>query len=99
MELIKSELNNGRLKRVYSLKDEPVCAKEMSVKIKDNKILDVQITGGCEGNAQGLINMLIGADIDETIYRLSDIDCHNKGTSCPDCLAQILEEMKECYNG
>ncbi len=34
-------------------------------------------------------------DIDEAIKRLKGIPCGNKGTSCPDQLAEALENIKK----
>lgn len=94
MELVESEFNKGTLTRMYSLKNEKVCARRIMVQTHGNIIIKAKIFGGCEGNATGLTSMLIGTEIDDAIARLSGIDCHDKGTSCPDCLARILKEIR-----
>ena len=63
-----------------------VCSKMMIVDSEDNVIKNVQIIGGCQGNTQGLSKLLVGMEIG----RLEGIDCRERGTSCPDQLAQAL---------
>ena len=64
-----------------------VCSKMMIVDAEDNVITGVQIVGGCQGNTQGLSKLLVG------IQRLEGIDCRERGTSCPDQLAQALKKL------
>jgi len=47
------------------------------------------------GNTVGLTNLLVGMTIDEAIKRLKGIPCGLRNTSCPDQMAQGLEEIKE----
>lgn len=56
-------------------------------------IKNVQIIGGCQGNTQGLSRLLVGMEIGEAIRRLEGIDCRERGTSCPDQLAQALKQI------
>ncbi len=69
-----------------------VCSRKMIVEIEDNKIIDVKIIGGCNGNLQGISSLVKGMDVDEVIDRLEGINCGMKGTSCPDQLAKALIE-------
>ena len=69
-----------------------VCSRKMIVEIEDNKIIDVKIIGGCNGNLQGISSLVKGMDVDEVIDRLEGISCGMKGTSCPDQLAKALIE-------
>ena len=64
-----------------------VCSKMMIVDSEDNVIKNVQIIGGCQGNTQGLSRLLVGMEIGEAIRRLE------RGTSCPDQLAQALKQI------
>ena len=66
------------------------CSKFMQVVIDDNKIVDAEIIGGCNGNLQGIKNLIIGMNIDDVISRLEGIKCGPKDTSCPDQLAKCL---------
>ena len=70
-----------------------VCSKMMIVDAEDNIITSVQIVGGCQGNTQGLSKLLIGMAVPEAIQRLEGIDCRERGTSCPDQLAQALRKL------
>ena len=56
---------------------------------------DVQFVMGCHGNTQGVAKLVEGMDIHEVIKRLKGIDCNGRGTSCPDQLAQALEQYLE----
>lgn len=70
------------------------CSKLITVDVDDNTIIDVAFAGGCHGNTQGLSALLRGMDVDEAIRRLEGIDCHGKGTSCPDQLAKALQSLR-----
>lgn len=72
-----------------------VCSKLMIVDVEDGVISDVQIVGGCHGNGQGMCALLKGMQAKEVIKRLEGIDCHGRGTSCPDQMAQALKQCVE----
>ena len=76
-------------------KPSGVCAKEMSFDIIDNKIKNLNFVNGCPGNLIGLSKLIDGMDIDEVIEKLRGVDCRGKGTSCPDQLSKVLEELKK----
>ena len=71
-----------------------VCSRQYDIQYEDNKIVDIQIIGGCNGNLKGLRALLIGMDIDEAISRIDGIHCGSKPTSCPDQLANALKKAK-----
>ena len=54
--------------------------------------LDVEFTGGCNGNLQGIGRLVEGMDIHEAISRIEGIKCGYKATSCPDQLSLALKE-------
>ena len=60
-----------------------VCSKLMVIDAKEDVIENVQIVGGCHGNGQGMCALLKGIGI----------DCHGRGTSCPDQMAQALKQF------
>ncbi len=68
-----------------------VCSKLMNLKIKDNKILDMETVGGCSGNLKGIGSLVIGMDINEVIKRLQGLPCGSRPTSCPDQLSIALK--------
>ncbi len=71
-----------------------VCSKLMIIDAKEGVIEQVQIVGGCHGNTQGLSRLLVGMKVEEAIHRLEGIDCRERGTSCPDQMAQALKQFK-----
>lgn len=76
-----------------------VCSKLMSLKVKDNKILDMETVGGCSGNLKGIGSLVIGMDIDEVIRRLQGLPCGSRPTSCPDQLSVCLSLYKDAKAG
>lgn len=76
----------------YEYTPKGVCSRKMIIEIEDNKVIDIQIIGGCNGNLQGISSLVKGMDVDEVIKRLEGINCGFKGTSCPDQLAKALIE-------
>lgn len=71
------------------------CSRQIDIDLDGETIRDVQFTGGCHGNTQGIAALVRGMRIDEVIARLDGIDCHGKGTSCPDQLARALKKARE----
>ena len=70
-----------------------VCSKEIHIVLEDDVIVEVGFKKGCAGNTQGVSALLKGMKKDEAIRRLRGICCGRKSTSCPDQLAQALENM------
>ncbi len=81
--------------KVIQYQTSGTCCQLMQVAISDNKIVDVQFYGGCNGNLQGIRSLIIGMNIDDVIERLQGITCGPKPTSCPDQLAKCLIEFKQ----
>ncbi len=69
-----------------------VCSRKFIFEIEGDKIKDLKVIGGCNGNLKGVSSLLKGMDINEVITRLKDIHCGNKETSCPDQIARALED-------
>lgn len=72
-----------------------VCSRQIEAEVEDGMIRSVAFTGGCHGNTQGLSALVAGMPVRVVIDRLRGIDCKGKGTSCPDQLAQALEQALE----
>ncbi len=68
-----------------------VCSKQIDVEVKDGKIEDIRVLGGCNGNLKGICALLKGADAKDTVERLKGTDCGGRGTSCPDQIARAIE--------
>ena len=73
-----------------------VCCRQMLLDISDdNKIIQAEFFGGCNGNLQGIGKLIQGMDINEVISKLEGISCGGKGTSCPDQLTKGLKKYLE----
>lgn len=70
-----------------------VCSQAIEICIEDDIVKSVQFYGGCNGNTQGISQLVRGMKADEVIARLEGISCNGKGTSCPDQLARALRQM------
>lgn len=78
----------------FKYKTHGTCSKEISFDLDGNTVKNVHFLFGCMGNTQGVSRLVEGMDVDEAISRLKGIDCNGRGTSCPDQLAQALEQAK-----
>lgn len=78
---------------MYKHKCHGTCSSEIWVEAHEGVIDEVKIINGCRGNTQGVAALAKGMKVDECIARLKGIQCRGT-TSCPDQLAQALEEMK-----
>ena len=47
-----------------------VCCQQMYVDIEDNKVIEAAFLGGCNGNLQGIAELIKGMDIKEVIEKL-----------------------------
>lgn len=79
----------------YQYKTKGTCSTEMKVDLDGDVIRSVQITGGCNGNLQGICALVKGMNASDVIKRFSGIRCGSKSTSCPDQLAIALMQAKE----
>ena len=71
-----------------------VCSRLMEIEVEDNKIVSVDVTGGCDGNLKGISRLVKGMDVDEAIRRMQGIRCGGKPTSCPDQLSIALSQYR-----
>lgn len=79
----------------FEHKTKGTCSQRILFDVEDNKIMNVQFIGGCNGNLKGISSLVEGMDIDEVIARLEGTKCGIKNTSCPDQLATALKKAKE----
>ena len=68
------------------------CSRAMHIEVEDGVVKSLQVTGGCDGNLQGLSKLVAGMKVEDVISRLEGIRCGFKPTSCPDQLAQALKQ-------
>ena len=80
-----------------TLKYKPrgTCSTMMEVTVEEGIVTNVKITGGCNGNLQGISKLVQGMPVQEVINRLSGIRCGYRSTSCPDQLAIALSKCVE----
>lgn len=78
---------------IHTFTPKGVCSREMRVDVDEQGIIrELQVVGGCSGNLQGISALVKGMPAREAIARMRGIRCGNKPTSCPDQLANALEE-------
>jgi len=86
-------MNSERyIKNMFRYKTSGTCSKEIIFNVIDNKIYDLSFIGGCDGNLKGISTLVNGMSIDMVIEKLKNIRCGKKYTSCPDQLANALEQ-------
>lgn len=77
-------------------KNNGTCSRSVSFDIDDNHIVTgVSFLGGCNGNLKGISALCEGQKAEDIIKRCKGITCGFKSTSCPDQLAEALEEALE----
>ena len=79
----------------FTYRTKGVCSSAIDFDVEGNKVTQVVVTSGCNGNTKGLAALAEGMDVDEVISRLRGIRCGFKPTSCPDQLANALTMAKE----
>lgn len=79
----------------YTFKPKGVCSMQISFDIDSGIVRNVEFTGGCAGNTQGVARLCEGRRAEEVAELLEGIQCGYKGTSCPDQLAKALKLSME----
>lgn len=77
----------------YQFRPEGVCAQMMNVTIEDGKVTELSALGGCNGNLQGIAQLVKGRSVEDVMTLLKGIKCGSKETSCPEQLALGLEKI------
>lgn len=79
----------------YNYRTSGVCSTNISFVIDDDdRLRDVEYTGGCNGNLKGIGALVEGMKASEAADRLEGIRCGFKNTSCPDQLAKAIRAAK-----
>jgi len=81
------------MKKHVEYKTQGVCSRMVVVDAEDGVITDCKFVGGCAGNTQGVAALVVGMKIEDAIGKIKGIKCGFKATSCPDQLANALEEL------
>lgn len=77
----------------YSYKTKGTCSSQIDLEVEDGKLVDVNFTGGCNGNLKGISSLVKGMPLEEVCKRLEGITCGKRTTSCPDQLCKAINEM------
>ena len=73
------------------------CSREIDFEVENNIVTSCEFVGGCMGNTPGVARLVVGRSVDDVIKTLEGINCGNRGTSCPDQLAQALKAYKASH--
>lgn len=76
----------------YSYKTKGTCSTRIDIELDGNIVKKVSFVGGCNGNLQGIAQLVEGMPVEEVQKKLSGIHCGMKATSCPDQLTKALSE-------
>lgn len=80
--------------RTYTYTPKGVCSMKITFDVDENDIVsNINFTGGCNGNTQGVAALANGRKKDELISLLSGIKCGFRPTSCPDQFANALKDI------
>jgi len=71
------------------------CSRQIKVQLTDGVIDSVQFVGGCNGNTKGIAQLVKGMKAEDVIERLKGTHCGPRATSCPDQLANALQQALE----
>ena len=78
----------------YTYYTQGTCSSQIDLEFDENGLIrDVEFTGGCHGNLQGISALVRGMSANEVIQKFQGIRCGYKNTSCPDQLATALREI------
>jgi len=77
----------------YSYKTKGTCSTNIQLDVQEGVVMDVAFCGGCNGNLQGISQLVKGMRVEDVLSRLEGIRCGGKVTSCPDQLCHALHEM------
>ena len=76
----------------YKYRTRGTCAREISFELENGIVKNVSFFGGCNGNLKGIAALVEGKKAEEIIPLIKGIKCGFKPTSCPDQLANALQE-------
>ena len=79
----------------YTYTPRGTCSRKIDFTLENGIVKEVRFTGGCSGNTQGVAALCIGRPAEEVVGVIKGIRCGMKPTSCPDQLANALEQAIE----
>ena len=75
----------------FSYNTQGVCSSQISFDLVEEKIYNLQFSGGCVGNLKAISKLVEGRQAQEVADILRGNDCRGKGTSCADQLAKAID--------
>ena len=79
----------------YTYQPVGTCSQQIDFDIDDEgRIQNVQFLDGCNGNLQGISQLVRGMKPEEVKSRLNGIRCGYKATSCPDQFCRALDTIQ-----
>lgn len=75
----------------FTYQPKGVCSQKFEFEIEDGFIRSLKVTGGCNGNLQGISRLLKDKKVDDVIDILQGVHCGPRPTSCPDQIACALK--------
>lgn len=78
----------------FTEKTYGVCSREMTVEVKDGKIVSFEAVRGCPGNLNALSTLLPGMDVDYVIEKLDDNPCSGAPLGVTSCMDNMVEMLK-----
>ncbi len=79
----------------YVYKPKGVCSSLFQFELEEDRIVSLQVQGGCNGNLKGISALIKGQKIEDVIQKLQGIHCGPRSTSCPDQIAKALSAYLE----
>lgn len=86
------------MSKTFIFTPQGVCSRQMKVTIENDVVIELEVVGGCHGNLQGISRLIAGMKVSDVIAKLQGVDCHQRGTSCPDQLAKGLTKILQDQN-
>ena len=78
------------MKHTYRTKG--TCSTQIEFDLNGDIVSNVEFTGGCNGNLQGISSLVDGLTVEQIESKLKGIRCGFKPTSCPDQLAVAVKK-------
>ena len=79
----------------YTYTPRGTCSRKIDFTLENGIVKEVRFTGGCSGNTQGVTALCVGRPAEEVVKVIKGIRYGMKPTSCPDQLANALEQAIE----
>jgi uncharacterized protein (TIGR03905 family) len=79
----------------YQYTPQGTCSRLIEFEMENGVVSNLCVTGGCNGNLQGIAALCNGRKATDIVASLRGIRCGMKPTSCPDQIAQAIESALE----